>query len=724
MRRLTGWLPSPVRTGLRRLLRAVSGAMEEWRHRSIGSPSRPYDDVARVLRGLQTHLVPELEKRNAEAASHYWERRAERARTRPDVAVEIVYRGEPQLEACRRGMEKQTYPSVDVRIIDRRASNPRASGSGPTGPRGDLLVSLNAATVVTDHLLMERVVESFVSDPRLVTLDIAARDDLSDAPTLAISVTRLQRLDNRKPLDDRSAAEDGELTVRHGTVWHRFLSSAVHAPDPDPIQAFRLGAQRGIDVIRGVDSETAAGRAVQDPETLIAATWRRCRTEPQRSLALATIGADLALRGRITSSEEDLDERYLLDHYERYRHLTLDELVDSVHDRGARPTADAEQQRRCAFSRTVGVASHNLLFLVPHFGLYGGVLRYFELARAMRANGHDAVITALPGATTFRQRRRPMAAASYADVPILPLGDALERSWNVAVCGDYSSGVMCLLPWVDAEVRGAMILNGWQKRAMNLEQIYLADPDIVIANSSYAAGHYPEVLPSVVAGGVDLGTFNPIGPVRAAGGRVRIAVPGGRDLPAKRLRDAVRACEAASTSGVPVELHVWNAGPLRLQTAVPHAVHVGLDRRGVADLLRSMDLAICPEEDAGWNNPAAEAMASGVPLICTEAGTTDFAFDGATAVVVEPRRPSSIQEAILRLVEDREEAERLRTTGLEVIRGFGWPKVADRLLVVLESPNTRPRTRHLAAAQQREAITLAVVRSRTAMRLAADGGWA
>ena len=37
---------------------------------------------------------------------------------------------------------------------------------------------------------------------------------------------------------------------------------------------------------------------------------------------------------------------------------------------------------------------------------------------------------------------------------------------------------------------------------------------------------------------------------------------------------------------------------------------------------------------AGWSNPTAEAMACGVPVACTEAGTTDFAIDGETALVV------------------------------------------------------------------------------------------
>ena len=66
-----------------------------------------------------------------------------------------------------------------------------------------------------------------------------------------------------------------------------------------------------------------------------------------------------------------------------------------------------------------------------------------------------------------------------------------------------------LLPLFRCGLSAVYLLNGWQQRNYNIEQIRLVDPDIVIANSSYVATHYQELAPHVVPGGINLDIFRP-----------------------------------------------------------------------------------------------------------------------------------------------------------------------------------------------------------------------
>ncbi|MBW1810694.1 MAG: glycosyltransferase family 4 protein, partial [Deltaproteobacteria bacterium] len=134
--------------------------------------------------------------------------------------------------------------------------------------------------------------------------------------------------------------------------------------------------------------------------------------------------------------------------------------------------------------------------------------------------------------------------------------------------------------------------------------------------------------------------------------------------------------------GIPVELHVFGDTKDKLEVTFEHVSYPTLGGSEVAELLNKMDLMICPEEDAGWSNPAAEAMACGVPLVCTEAGTLDFAIHEETALVVPNRHADAIADAAERVYRDRELAEKLSRAGLVKIREYTWINVARNLLDV------------------------------------------
>lgn len=87
---------------------------------------------------------------------------------------------------------------------------------------------------------------------------------------------------------------------------------------------------------------------------------------------------------------------------------------------------------------------------------------------------------------------------------------------------------------------------------------------------------------------------------------------------------------------------------------------------------------------AGWNNPVAEAMACGVPVVCTDiGGNKDFAEHGETALIVPVGDIEAMSQAILELIQNRDKAERLAANALEVMKTHTWSRSTDQLLEAL-----------------------------------------
>jgi glycosyltransferase involved in cell wall biosynthesis len=103
----------------------------------------------------------------------------------------------------------------------------------------------------------------------------------------------------------------------------------------------------------------------------------------------------------------------------------------------------------------------------------------------------------------------------------------------------------------------------------------------------------------------------------------------------------------------------------------------------IAALFAAADIIVTPSvrDDAGnvdgLPNVVLEALASGSPLITTEAGGIGAVVEaGRTAEVVAERDPAAIAAAIARL-RDREARERLGTAARELVtRRFGWAQTA------------------------------------------------
>ena len=163
---------------------------------------------------------------------------------------------------------------------------------------------------------------------------------------------------------------------------------------------------------------------------------------------------------------------------------------------------------------------------------------------------------------------------------------------------------------------------------------------------------------SVIENGVDLGRFTSDRPLAPRASRL-LAI--GRLVPQKGFDTLIQACQ-----GLDVTLKIIGEGPERekLEAMAPSNVSLPGETEEIAQHFSEADVFIVPSRWEGFGLVAAEAMASGVPVIATKVdGLTEVL--GTTCASVPPDDVTALRIAILDLLSDENERQRRKRAGLE-----------------------------------------------------------
>jgi glycosyltransferase involved in cell wall biosynthesis len=146
----------------------------------------------------------------------------------------------------------------------------------------------------------------------------------------------------------------------------------------------------------------------------------------------------------------------------------------------------------------------------------------------------------------------------------------------------------------------------------------------------------------------------------------------------KGTEDGLAALDRVRAAVPEVEVRLFGASAPAVDLG--SAPHLGaLSRSGVAELLRSASVFVCPSLEEGLGLPGIEALACGAALATTDTqGARDYAIDGETALVTPPGRPDLLAASVIRLLRTAAQRGELARRGREHVLATyrPWPQAA------------------------------------------------
>ncbi len=318
----------------------------------------------------------------------------------------------------------------------------------------------------------------------------------------------------------------------------------------------------------------------------------------------------------------------------------------------------------------------------------GGLLRFDRVTRAIVPWGHTLAFVPLGDA---REDERAT------DVRVLSWDDATSATWDAVMVpgAGFCDATIARFAELRAPNFGVRVQHVLNDRALRERFKRVNDafaPDLVVFNNrDWPVGTFTEFQAKrfhVLEGAVDPDMFRPRA-YRAHPLRAGEWIVGGQA--AKNPAPLVLALASLPDS---VKLRLY--GPDKAALATTHADFVAsgrLELVGPKDeselraFYDDVDCVVSSEAHAGWANLAAEAMASGVPVVCTRHGTAAFAREGDTALVVEPEA-GAIARAVERLRNDAALCHALAERARDAIGAFTWQRYSRALLSLLSRDDT------------------------------------
>lgn len=172
-----------------------------------------------------------------------------------------------------------------------------------------------------------------------------------------------------------------------------------------------------------------------------------------------------------------------------------------------------------------------------------------------------------------------------------------------------------------------------------------------------------------------------------------------RTYPRKRLPDLVRAAAILRARMPEVQVRVVGQGPewaalkrLHAELALGDSVVLlgDLSRERLAEEYINATLFCLPSVQEGFGIAFLEAMAAELPVVgCRVAAVPEVVLDGVTGLLVPPRDPGALAEALERLIKDPALTRRLGQEGRRRATGFTPRHVAERFLRAVHSTQDR-----------------------------------
>jgi GT2 family glycosyltransferase/glycosyltransferase involved in cell wall biosynthesis len=317
-----------------------------------------------------------------------------------------------------------------------------------------------------------------------------------------------------------------------------------------------------------------------------------------------------------------------------------------------------------------------IVYVTEDTGVGGGHRVVFEHLNGLAARGHECELWTLTDAPDWFDLAVPVRTFEDYD----ELTSALEPVEAIKVATWWNTAAPV---WRASVVKGIPVYF-----VQDIETSYYPDHPhmhgVVLAsyreefNYLTTSGWVADQLrgmglrPHAVPPGVDLETFHATGTEREE----NVVLTLGRANPLKNL-DLTLEAWSSIPNGRP-ELWMFGIEPELGDRPGTRYFERPSDAE-VNELLNRATTLVQTSRHEGFCLPLLEAMAAGVPVVCTDAhGNRDFCQDGDNCLMAQDD-PASVRAALERLLSDRELRERLSAGGRRTAERYAWPGLLDQV---------------------------------------------
>ena len=322
---------------------------------------------------------------------------------------------------------------------------------------------------------------------------------------------------------------------------------------------------------------------------------------------------------------------------------------------------------------------YTIAVILPHSLLFGGVRRFFELGEIFIREGHQMIV--------FTPEGKSPDWFSFSGV--------IDKTENITRYGLTALFITepVFLPLMLKANASLKIFYHVGPRA-NLNEVLRYKEIYIFSNSTnmflYDKKKYG-IETTKAIGGVHI----PQEPkeITAPQDPFVIMCYGRLARKGKGTHIVVKAAKKLHRKGYPVKLFLFDT-PLDekgLQKAkefdpgIPFEFVIGHPVKDNESLFKRAHVFVAVEKKGGWSNTAAEALASGIPLVAGNTGTNDFLVNGVTGLEVW-RHSFFVSRAIEKLIKDISLQRRLAHNGREKIKTLAWEPLA---LLILDFINSK-----------------------------------
>ena len=243
------------------------------------------------------------------------------------ILIGTLYSGENEFPECVAAIERQSHsdwehfvirdmPNKEAHVALYETFMSRAS-------EFDLFAKIDADMVLIDDDFLANVAEKFRTSEWLEFLCVTVHDFFTDTPVFGLHVyrntTTWEETDEKVFVD--IYPRDPESTVMDDS---ELAPAAMHCGNPSPFQAFHFGMHKGVKFLEGLRLDSDFAILVHSGN--IEQTWQHFLRSGDKRLGLASLGAELALRGDLQAEHLDYGDSYSRSVWEQHDNLDEKEL--------------------------------------------------------------------------------------------------------------------------------------------------------------------------------------------------------------------------------------------------------------------------------------------------------------------------------------------------------------------------------------------------------------